>query len=59
MESLTRKTVYPLNSKHIKLAQLHQLAQALELPVTASGANLQIMVEESLRELSEYQRMYI
>ena len=51
MESLTRKTVYPLNSKRIKLAQLRQLAQALELPVTASGANLQIMVEERLREL--------
>ena len=50
MESLTRKTVYPLNSKRIKLAQLHQLAQALELPVTTSSANLHIMVEEKLRE---------
>ena len=51
MESLTQKTVYPLNSKCIKLAQLRQLAQALELPVTTSGANLHIMVEERLREL--------
>ena len=43
--------MYPLNSKRIKLAQLRQLAQALELPVTASGANLQIIIEERLREL--------
>ena len=50
MESPTRRVVYPLNSKHIKLAQLRQLAEALELPADTSSANLQIMVEEKLRE---------
>ena len=51
MESPTRRVVYPLNSKRIKLAQLRQLAEALELPADISSANLQIMVEEKLREL--------
>ena len=51
MNSLTRKTVYPLHSKCNKLAQLRQLAQALELPVIAFSANLQIMVEGRLRVL--------
>ena len=51
MKFLTQKTVYRLNSKRIKLAQIHQLAQALELPVTASSPNLPIMVQERLRKL--------
>ena len=51
MESPTQRVVYPLNSKRISLAQLRQLAQALELPVATSNANLQIMVEEKLRGL--------
>ena len=51
MESPTRRVVYPLNSKRIKLAQLHQLAEALELPAATSSPNLQIMLEEKLREL--------
>ena len=51
MEPQPRKAVYPLNSRRISLAQLRQLAQALGLPVTASSADLQVMVEEKLREL--------
>ena len=51
MESTTQRVVYPLNSKRISLAQLRQLAQALDLPVTASMADLKVMVEEKLREL--------
>ena len=51
MEPQPRKVVYPLNSRRISLVQLRQLAQALGLPVTASNADLQVMVEEKLREL--------
>ena len=51
MESTTQRVVYLLNSKCISLAQLHQLAQVLDLPVTASMADLKVMVEEKLREL--------
>ena len=51
MESTTQRVVYPLNSKRISLAQLRQLAQALDLPVAASMADLKVMVEEKLREL--------
>ena len=51
MESTTQRVVYPLNSKRISLAQLHQLSQALDLPVPASMADLKVMVEEKLREL--------
>ena len=53
MESTTQRLVYPLNSKHISLAQLHQLAQTLDLPVTASMADLKVMVEEKLWELEQ------
>ena len=41
--------VYPLNSRRISLVQLRQLAQALDLPVAAPSADLQVMVEEKLR----------
>ena len=51
MESTTQRVVYPLNSKRISLEQLRQLAQALDLPVTASMADLKVMIEEKLREL--------
>lgn len=48
-----KEAMYPLNSKHITLTQLCQLAQALDLPVAASSAYLQIMVEAKLRELEQ------
>ena len=51
MESPAEREVYPLNSKRINLAQLRQLAQALDLPVTGSSGDLQIMVEGKLREV--------
>ena len=51
MESTTQRVVYPLNSKRISLAQLRQLAQALDIPVAASMADLKVMVEEKPREL--------
>ena len=51
MEPQSRNVVYPLNSRRISIAQLRQLAQALGFPVTASSADLQVMVEEKLREL--------
>ena len=51
MEPQSRNIVYPLNCRHISIAQLRQLAQALGFPVTASSTDLQVMVEEKLREL--------
>ena len=51
MEASGHKVAYPLKSKRITLIQLCQLAQALDLPVTASSANLQIMVVAKLKEL--------
>ena len=51
METQPRKVVYPLNCRRISLAQMRQLAQALGLPVTVSSVDLQVMVEEKLREL--------
>ena len=51
MEPQPRRAVYPLNSRRISLAQLQQLAQALSLPVAAPSADLQVMVEEKVREL--------
>ena len=51
MEFTTQRVVYLLNSKRISLAQLRQLAQALDLPVAASMADLKVIVEEKLMEL--------
>lgn len=45
--------VYPLNSKRITLAQLCQLAQAFDLPIAASSANLEITVQTKLSELEQ------
>ena len=54
MEPQPTKVVYPLNSRHISLAQLRQLTQVLGLPVTAFSADLQILVEKKLiRELKQ------
>ena len=51
MEFTTQRVVNPLNSNCISLAQLRQLAQTLDLPVTASMVDLKVMVDEKLREL--------
>ena len=44
-----KKVVLPLNSRRLKLYQLQQLAQALELPIEAPSNDLRVMVEEKLR----------
>ena len=46
-----RKVVFPLSSRRLKLYQLQQLAQALELPTSASSDDLRVMVEEKLRAM--------
>ena len=51
MELSGRKEAYPLNSRQIGFEQWCLLAQALDIPVTATGPDLQIMVEGKLREL--------
>ena len=45
----SKKAVFPLNSRRLKLYQLQQLAQALELPIKAPSSDLRVMVEEKLR----------
>ena len=44
----SKKAVFPLNSRRLKLYQLPQLAQALELPIKAPSNDLRVMVEEKL-----------
>ena len=44
------KEAYPLNSKRIRIAQIHQIAKALNIPVTGSSFDFLIMIEEKLRE---------
>ena len=44
----SKKAVFPLNSRRLKLYQLQQLAQALELPIKAPSNDLRVMVEEKL-----------
>ena len=46
-----RKIVFPLSSRRLKLYQLQQLAQALELPTSASSDDLRVIVEEKLRAI--------
>ena len=46
-----RKILFPLSSRRLKLYQLQQLAQALELPTGASSDDLRVMVEEKLRTM--------
>ena len=43
--------MFPLSSRRLKLYQLQQLAQALELPTSASSDDLRVMVEEKLRAM--------
>ena len=47
----SKKAVFPLNSRRLKLYQLQQLAQALELPIKAPSNDLRVMVEEKLRTM--------
>ena len=42
----SKKAVFPLNSRRLKLYQLQQLAQALELSIKAPSNDLRVMVEE-------------
>ena len=44
------KEAYPLNSKHITIAQVHQIAKALDIPVTGSSSDLLIVIEGKLRD---------
>ena len=46
-----RRSAYPLNSRQVDFEQWHLLAQVLDIPMTATGPHLQIMVEGKLREL--------
>ena len=46
-----RKVAFPLSSRRLKLYQLQQLAQALELPTSDSSDDLRVMVEEKLRAM--------
>ena len=47
----SKKAIFPLNSRRLKLYQLQQLAQALELPIKAPSNDLRVMVEEKLRAM--------
>ena len=47
----SKQAVFPLNSKRLKLYQLQQLAQALELPIKAPSNDLRVLVEEKLRAM--------
>ena len=47
----SKKAVFPLNSRRLKLYQLQQSAQALELSVKAPSNNLRVMVEGKLRAM--------
>ena len=40
-----------MNSRRLKLYQLQQLAQALELPIKAPSNDLRVMVKETLRAM--------
>ena len=47
-----RKTVFPLSSKRLKRTSCNSyVAQALELPTSASNNDLRVMVEEKLRAM--------
>ena len=47
----SKKAVFPLNSRRLKLYQLQQPAQALELPIKAPSNDLRVIVEEKLRAM--------
>ena len=51
MATKGKKVTYPLVSKRISLAQLRQLAQALDLPSAGNSSDLQVIVEGKLREM--------
>ena len=53
MEAKGKRIAYPWGSKRVRLTQLRQLAQALELPITGGNADLQVMVEGKLREMRD------
>ena len=48
----SKKAVFPSTSRRLKLYQLQQLAQALELPIKAPSNDLGVMVEEKLRAMN-------
>ena len=51
MELSCCREAYPLSSRHISIELWHLLAQSLDLPVTGTSPDLQVMVEGKLREL--------
>ena len=53
MELPGHREVYPLISRRIGIEQWHLLAQSLDLPVTGTSPDLQIMVEGKLKELEQ------
>ena len=46
----TTTTTFPLTSKRLKLCYMKQLAKALELPTSATGSDLLVMITGKLRE---------
>ena len=51
MKSKTKRIAYPWGSKRVSLAQIRQLAQALNLPLAGNNADLQVMVEGKIRNI--------
>jgi len=52
MELDTCKEAYPLNSRCLSISQIHQLAQALEVPTVGSSDDLHVMIEGKLKEMN-------
>ena len=52
-EGTAKKVVFPLNSRRLKLYQMQQLAQVLELPIKALSNDLRVIVEEKLRVMDK------
>ena len=52
-EGTAKKVVFPLNSRRLKLYQMQQLAQVLELPIKAPSNDLRVIVEEKLRVMDQ------
>ena len=50
-EPCARQSTFPLNSKHLTVAYLTQLAAALQLPRKASVTDLLQIIEGKLREM--------
>lgn len=51
MEAEGKRITYPWCSKRVSLAQLRQLAQALDLPLAGNIGDLQVIVEGKLKEM--------